>query len=104
MLETYINSHGHTVYRIRSINDLALIPEHCLDNALQSLDLYVRGLRAIVASLEATYKEQGLRFDKEEALSTYFESYVDYIDDCRVEATYGESDDDVLMKITKRES
>lgn len=75
MVETYLNDKGQTVYRLRKITDLALLPEHLLDEVIAQLPIFLYALRLLIA---ASADEGGT---SGEALMAELHDYVDFADD-----------------------
>jgi hypothetical protein len=50
------NEKGQDVYELSHITDIALLPEHMVDHALEALPLLIRSIRLILISAKAEGK------------------------------------------------
>ena len=89
------NADGQNVYRLHSIVDIALMPDHMVDQALEALPLLIHYTQLLLVAAEA----EGNRAEIEASLPPY----IDFVDDGKIAVYHRAGDRDIAAIELKRE-
>lgn len=89
------NDQGQDVYRLDSIVDIALMPDHMVDQALEALPLLIHYTRMLLAVAES----DGTRAQIEASLPPFLE----FVDDGKIAVSHRVGDRNIASIELKRE-